>query len=269
MSADSIRPSRAWYWVSAAILTGAVACIVLAVVGIVSMIDTVDGFQRVPVPGQAKVSFAEPGGYTLYFEGPGISNASETGTVHIELEPTSPGPSPSLNDYHGHVTYNLAGHQGVAVGTIQIAQPGTYLLSAAEPTRPGVTDIAVGRDIAHGILSSVVLLLTAVLILLPAGLVIGILTLVRRRRARAGQLTAWQGVWPTVAAAAAAGWYPDPARRHQRRLWDGARWTEQVSDHGGRGVDPLGDLSSATATSAGTTPLDSGQPPQDAGQRQE
>src|SRR5256885_5506826 len=107
MNAQSIRPSRAWYWVSAAILTGAVAFIVLAVVGLVSMIDTVDGFQRVPVPGQANVSFAEPGGYTLYFEGPGISNAAETGTVHIELEPTSAGPSPSLNDYHSNVTYNL------------------------------------------------------------------------------------------------------------------------------------------------------------------
>jgi len=26
----------------------------------------VEGFQRVPIPGQAEVSFAEPGGYTVY-----------------------------------------------------------------------------------------------------------------------------------------------------------------------------------------------------------
>ena len=245
----------------------------LAVVGMASMIDTVDGFQRVPVPGQAKVSFADPGGYTLYFEGPGISDGisdvSETGTVHIELEPTSPGPYPSLNDYHGSVTYNLAGHEGMAVGTIQIAQPGTYLLSTGEPTRPGVTNVAVGRGIARGSVRSVVLLVTAILILIPAGLVIGSLTFVRRHRARRGQPTSWQGVPPTVAAAAAlAGWYPDPAERHERRLWDGLRWTEQVSDHGAQGVDPLGEPTSTTATSAGT-PLDSSRPPQDAKHPQE
>ena len=46
MNAQSIHLSRAWYLVSAAILTGAVALIGRAVVGIVSVIHTVDGFQR-------------------------------------------------------------------------------------------------------------------------------------------------------------------------------------------------------------------------------
>jgi len=26
-----------------------------------------------------------------------------------------------------------------------------------------------------------------------------------------------------------AGWYPDPAGRHEHRYWDGARWTEHVA----------------------------------------
>jgi hypothetical protein len=38
-----------------------------------------------------------------------------------------------------------------------------------------------------------------------------------------------------------AGWYPDPAQRHQLRYWDGQRWTEHVSDDGRAGIDPLGD----------------------------
>ena len=36
-----------------------------------------------------------------------------------------------------------------------------------------------------------------------------------------------------------AGWLPDPTGTHQVRYWDGARWTEHVSDGGNTAVDPL------------------------------
>jgi hypothetical protein len=36
-----------------------------------------------------------------------------------------------------------------------------------------------------------------------------------------------------------AGWLPDPMEAHQVRYWDGARWTEHVSDGGTTAVDPL------------------------------
>ena len=36
-----------------------------------------------------------------------------------------------------------------------------------------------------------------------------------------------------------ANWYPDPVNRHQMRYWDGANWTEHVSDDGVAGVDPI------------------------------
>jgi hypothetical protein len=34
-------------------------------------------------------------------------------------------------------------------------------------------------------------------------------------------------------------WAADPAGRSELRYWDGARWTEHVSDQGVQGVDPL------------------------------
>ena len=36
-----------------------------------------------------------------------------------------------------------------------------------------------------------------------------------------------------------ASWQPDPTRRHESRYWDGAAWTEHVSDAGVTGTDPL------------------------------
>lgn len=40
-------------------------------------------------------------------------------------------------------------------------------------------------------------------------------------------------------ASTAPGWYADPAARHEYRYWDGAQWTEHVSDRGNRGMDPI------------------------------
>lgn len=34
-----------------------------------------------------------------------------------------------------------------------------------------------------------------------------------------------------------AGWYPDPARRHQQRFWDGRAWTCKVADPGALWLD--------------------------------
>ncbi|WP_378527867.1 AIM24 family protein [Nocardioides vastitatis] len=37
----------------------------------------------------------------------------------------------------------------------------------------------------------------------------------------------------------AAAWHPDPTGRHELRYWDGAQWTEHVSDQGVQSVSPL------------------------------
>lgn len=43
----------------------------------------------------------------------------------------------------------------------------------------------------------------------------------------------------SVATAPAADWYPDPTGRHESRYWDGAVWTEHVSDSGRTSADPM------------------------------
>jgi hypothetical protein len=73
--AHPIRPARFWYWVAGAAVVAAVLWLALSLfLGVRSLSRQVEGFQRVPIPGQAEVSFAEPGGYTVYFEGLGASD---------------------------------------------------------------------------------------------------------------------------------------------------------------------------------------------------
>jgi uncharacterized protein YxjI len=43
---------------------------------------------------------------------------------------------------------------------------------------------------------------------------------------------------PPTADPPAADWYPDPYGRHERRYFDGARWTEHVATRGRQAVDP-------------------------------
>lgn len=44
---------------------------------------------------------------------------------------------------------------------------------------------------------------------------------------------------PPIQATAPAGWIADPTGRHELRYWDGAAWTEHVSDAGVQGTDAL------------------------------
>lgn len=37
----------------------------------------------------------------------------------------------------------------------------------------------------------------------------------------------------------AAGWFPDPTARHERRYWNGAAWTEHVFTAGSQSTDPM------------------------------
>jgi hypothetical protein len=212
---SSIRPSRLWYWVAAGLLIAALACISFAVAGFVSLSHQINAFQRVRVPGQADVNFASPGGYLIYFEGPGFNTASRTGTVHVLLQGTNGLPVPVSRLEGRAETYSVTGHSGVAVASFTIARPGMYVLSAGLPTSPVPVDIAVGRGIGAGIGATVVLILVAVFALGPAAVAVGAVTAVRRHRSRrallAGGPPGWHGMPPAGPYPPPAGPYPPPA----------------------------------------------------------
>ena len=61
------------------------------------------------------------------------------------------------------------------------------------------------------------------------------------------RMRALLGTGPTAQAVGA--WWPDPHRRHELRYWDGARWTEYVSDGGQQSIETGSSLTVATTPS--------------------
>lgn len=181
MSDAGVGPSKKGYWVGAAIVVVAgIAAIVWFATGFKSFSDTIDNFQRVPVNGEGEVTFDDTGGYVLYYEGPGASDG-DIPTGQAQLTPVAGGESLDLDDYDSELTYEIGGHSGVAVLTVDIEEPGTYLL---ESESDGDGELAVGRSVGTKLVTSIV----GGLVLGGLGVVVGaviiIVTAVRRRGAR-------------------------------------------------------------------------------------
>lgn len=227
MTATSLGPSRRWYWVSAGLLLAALACIGLAVAAFFALSGSVRDFQRGPVPGEFEVQFAEPGKYVLYLEGQGVADLSSVGARNVSLQSADGDHQVRLDHSSATTFYAFGSHEGKSVAKFTIDRPGTYVLQVGEPSSPQVTSAAVGRGIGWGVVLPVLLVLGAVFGLIPAALVVAIVTLVRRRSARRARR-----------AAPPPGWQPDPSRRAGVRYWDGTRWVEPASGDGTAKSDP-------------------------------
>jgi len=242
VGAHPIRPALFWYWVAGAAGVAAVVWFALGLfLGFQSMSRQVEGFQRVPIPGQAEVSFAEPGGYTLYFEGVGASDEQATiPPFNVSLTSVASGQEVLIQDYGTSVTYGLSGHSGRALGTFRIEEPGRFLLRTEAEPQGVQANVAVGPSVGPALARTVVLPIAGALILVLGGAVLAVVVALRRRRARRLlPAPAAQPVSMWGQATGPAGWFADPGRRHELRYWDGQRWTEHISDHGTHGVDPM------------------------------
>jgi hypothetical protein len=212
--------------------------VVTLVLGFSSLGGHVDDFQRVSLPGEGEVSLTEPGGYVLYYEGPGASDSSFP-QFSASLVPVDGDAEVLISDYDGSLTYDVSGHSGVAVGSFQIDDAGTFLLVTDSEAEGTQADVAVGESIAGELVRAVVLALVGTLVLFFGGAALAVVVAIRRRRARRlldGPSTNGGGA---ARGAASEGWFADPSGRHELRYWDGERWTEHVSDRGTQATDPM------------------------------
>jgi hypothetical protein len=204
VSAPPLRPPRSWYLLATALVVGAVAWVAVELLlGYGSLRHEIDGFQRAQIPGQTQLSFAKPGGYVIYYEAPGASaEGAVVPSVVVNLVRGDGSGPVQLQLYHGQVTYDLSGHEGRAVATFQVDQPGGYLLEATG-TPPAPASLAVGRSIAGAITGVVLRSLLGGLALFLGGVGLAVAVALRRRRARRAALAATAAM-----AAQVQGWQP-------------------------------------------------------------
>jgi hypothetical protein len=204
--------------------------------GIRAFSRQVEGFQRVPVPGQAEVSFDRPGGYTVYFEGLGAADEQVTiPSLSVSLAPVGGGEEVPVYPYGGSATYSVGARSGRVVGTFRIDAPGRFLIRTQGNPEGVQAYVAVGSSITPTIGRTLGLTIPVVLVLFFGGVALAVVVAVRPRQARGPR----PALAPWAQEAVPAGWFADPGRRHELRYWDGQRWTEQVSDRGARAVDPM------------------------------
>jgi hypothetical protein len=210
------RPSTVGYWVAAVVaVLGLTAAFLWGAVGISSIQDRVDGFDRLAVPGATTVSVTDPGTMVVYHESAGevasYTDPAANGPIaatrwdpatrtvvtmpatgvsptwqQLGLQVTGPGGvAVPVATYPSSARYDLEpGRAGRAVATFQATTVGRYRVSAAMATEDGAT-LAVGGDIAHVMvlarLGAVMLGLVTVLTAVP----LAVATYQARSRTRA------------------------------------------------------------------------------------
>ena len=173
-----IRPGRIWYLVAVLALLGGVAVLLF---GLRSLSSRVDSFPRVAIPAGGQVSLSHPGGYVIYYEGPGASNAS----FHIDMTALSGSAAiGSLTRYSGgSITYQFGSHGGSAIAVVQIARPGRFLVRFTSSSLPAGGHLAFGPSIAGWIAATVIPSLVLVLAGIGGVIAVAIIRHTRARRA--------------------------------------------------------------------------------------
>ena len=174
---DRRRPSTAGYWLAVVIVVvGLLAGVGWGLAAYLGMQRQIDDFVRVGVPGQTVVSIPEAGERVLYYEG------SESISL-TDLAPQVSAPDGALvrvEAYDLDLRYDApGGGVGQAIGTFDVDSPGPYEVRINGTAPPGA-EIAIGETIANSRLGSVVGAVLLILGSLGVGVVLTIVTAVRR-----------------------------------------------------------------------------------------
>jgi hypothetical protein len=215
-------PSAAGYIIgSILIIAGIVGGIAWGVVNGVGFFDAIDDFERAPVGGVQTMDL-EAGDMVVYGEKSGGDGTSaQLGRTAIRPA-GGEGDELTLEQYDAEITYDNGTRVGRAEFTVEIPDDGEYEI-LSEPITGGATTVAVGPSVAGKLVSAIV----GALVIGGLGVIIGVILLivtgVRRRKFRQRRwLDGYQGggqqpgTWNPQAGgygappAAPGGWNPPP-----------------------------------------------------------
>lgn len=173
-----VRPGPIWYVLALAVLAAGIASLTY---GITSLVGTIDGLQRVSLPGHGTISLTRSGGYTVYYEGPGAQNGNLP-HFHVNVAPASPGAAvASLTPYESTVHYAIGGHQGRAVLSLRVTRPGSFAVTTVG-TASANADVAFGGSIGGGIAKTLLPAIPLIILGFTGGLLVLVLRIIGKRQ---------------------------------------------------------------------------------------
>ena len=179
------RGSRVWYVFTRVVVVGAIVWFGLGLLlGWQALNRQVEAFARVPLPGDAEMTFAKPGGYVVYLEGAATRTLGFGPAFALTLTPVGGGEEIPVGNYGPALSYRLGGHLGSAVGTFRIDRPGRYVLRAERFDEGPPANVAVGRGLRPAIVRALVAAFPVPVVVLLGGTARVLVAAVRRLRAR-------------------------------------------------------------------------------------
>jgi hypothetical protein len=188
--------SRRGYWIGCALIVGgAVAAVLWAVLGLHALASTIDDFQRLPAPGTHEITLPASK-QVLYDEQPGGRTTAHELFV-IELSDAASGAPVPLHRYSASLSYSIHGKAGTAWYSVTAAHAGRYRIKVQAPESPG-RRVAIGPSVSGRIVRTLVGTLVLGFGVAGGGLLLMIVTAIRRRAAQRAQKTGSPApVWPT------------------------------------------------------------------------
>ncbi len=190
MIEEEIRPSR-WYYGLAGLVFVA-GWVLFALFLFKNLSGLSDKLQQVVVPGNVELTLSQPGKYTIYYEYRSVvgtrifSTAESLPGLECHLLSKATGSSMPLSPVTASSSYTVGGRSGVAVLDFAIDRAGVYELSAGYPEgREGPEVVlAIGQGFAARIVIAVFGGLAIVFGSMAAAVVIAVITLIKRTKAK-------------------------------------------------------------------------------------
>ena len=215
-----IKPGKGWYWVGGLLIAGGLlGGAALGAAGVVNMVNSIEDFGRFKVEGgagAATVTFEKPGEYSIYYEseskvcgelGSTGDEPCETVVVRGEDDPpaqldisiTSGERSLPIGPAERSLDYSFSGFSGTEVATVDVDEAGAYSM-VVETRREGEFAIALGKDVVSTILPWLLGAVALAAVGLILGLIILIVTGVKRSRRKREAAMAAATAYPSAPA---------------------------------------------------------------------
>jgi hypothetical protein len=173
--------SKKGYWIGGGLIVlGGVLAALWFVISFVRLDDQIDGFARVPVPGEQTVRL-EARKYIVYYEGFAALEIIPT-PDELTIADAESGDDLEIEPYAGSLTYSFGERDGSAQGTVTPPRAGDYVVTTNSEDAGSNAAVALGDSIATPLLRTIVGTIVIGALLVLAGVIMLVVTAIRRNR---------------------------------------------------------------------------------------